>query len=109
MVIDSQLQSLEECRFISDIQKMIDDKSLPVQGLDRLNFLVGRAYCNDQASDGMCEHRDGSVDVVAYPKQAPIVIMSTGEASTRLSVMLTPNCSVNSGPEAVLDFKATAQ
>ena len=109
MAIDSDLQSLEDRRFVSDIQEMVSDKSLSVQGLDMLNFLVGRAYCSDQASDGMCEHRDGGEDAVAYSKQAPIIIVSTGEAAARLSVRLTPNCSVNSGPEAVLDFKATAR
>ena len=103
MAIDSQQQSLEDRRFISDIQKMIDAKSLQVQGLDRLNFLADSAYCSDQASSACSE------DAVAYSKQAPIIILSTGEASARLSVRLTPNCSVNSGPEAVLDFKATAQ
>ena len=56
----------------------------------------------------MCEHRDGSESAVAYSKHAPIIIVSTGEASARLGVRLTPNCSVNSGPEAILDFKAAA-
>ena len=75
--------------------------------MDKLNFLVGRAYCSDQESDDMCEHRDGSELAVAYSKQAPIVIVSTGEAAARLNVRLTPNCSVNSGPEAVLEFAPT--
>ena len=56
----------------------------------------------------MCEHRDGGVDAVAYSEQAPIVIVSTGEAAARLIVRLTPNCSVNSGPEAVLEFAPSA-
>ena len=87
---------------------MIAAKPLSIQGLDKLNFLVSRAYCSDQESDDMCEHRDGSELAVAYSKQAPIVIFSTGEAAARLNVRLTPNCSVNSGPEAVLEFAPTA-
>ena len=76
-----------------------------------LNLLVGCAYCSDQASDGVCAHRDSNGDAVTYAREARIVIVSTGEvgeASARLSVRLTPNCSVNPGPEAVLDFKSTA-
>jgi hypothetical protein len=108
MAIDSQLQTAADRRFTSDIQDLMRAKSLRIEGLDNLNFLVGRAYCSDQASDGMCEHRDGSESAVAYSKHAPIIIVSTGEASARLGVRLTPNCSVNSGPEAILDFKAAA-
>ena len=108
MAIDSQLQTAADRRFTSDIQDLMRAKSLHIEGLDNLNFLVGRAYCSDQASDGMCEHRDGSESAVAYSKHAPIIIVSTGEASARLGVRLTPNCSVNSGPEAILDFKAAA-
>ena len=103
MAIDSQLQSTADRRFTSDIQDLMRAKSLHVEGLDILSFLVGRAYCSDQASDGMCEHRDGGESAVAYSKQAPIINVSTGEASARLGVRLTPNCSVNSGPEAILD------
>ena len=81
MTIDSQLQSLEDRRLTTNIQDLVRAKSLPVAGLDRLNFLVSRAYYSDQASDGMCEHRDGGEAAVAYSKQAPIIIVSTGEAS----------------------------
>ena len=56
----------------------------------------------------MCEHRDGSELAVAYSKQAPIVIVSTGEAAARLGIMLTPNCPVDSGPEAIVEFEPTA-
>ena len=55
---------------------MVAAKPLSIQGLDKLNFLVGRAYCSDQESDDMCEHRGGSGLAVAYSNQAPIVIVS---------------------------------
>ena len=87
---------------------MVAAKPLSIQGMDKLNFLVGRACCSDQGRDDMCEHRDGSELAMAYSKQAPIVIVSTGEAAARLSVRLTPNCSVDSGPEVVLEFEPTA-
>ena len=57
----------------------------------------------------MCEHRDGSELAVAYSKQAPIILVSTGRAATKLGVKLTPNCSMDSGPEAILDFEPTAR
>ena len=107
MAIDSDLQSPQDLLFMSQVRQMVAAKPLSIQGMDKLNFLVGRAYCSDQESDEMCEHRDGSELAVAYSKQAPIVIVSTGEAAARLNVRLTPNCSVNSGPEAVLEFAPT--
>ena len=111
MAIDSDLQSPEDRRCVSHVQRMVAGKplSIMIQGLDKLNFLVGRAYCSDQGSDDMCEHRDGSEQAVAYSKQAPIIIVSTGEAAAKLGVRLTPYCSVNSGPETILDFEPTAR
>jgi hypothetical protein len=108
MAIDSDPPSLEDLHFVSQVQQMVAAKPLSIQGLDKLNFLIGRAYCSDQGSDDMCEHRDGNELAVTYSKQAPIVIVSTGEAAATLGVRLTPNCSVDSGPEAVLEFEPTA-
>ena len=89
---------------------MTRSKHLTVQGLDKLNFLVGRAYCSDQEQDSMCEHRDGSEHAITYSKQAPIIIVSTGATAVRLSltVRLTPNCPVDDGPEAALEFQPKA-
>ena len=66
MAIDSDLQSPEDRRFVSDVQQMVEGKPLSIQGLDKLNFLVGRAYCSDQDKDGMCENRDGSERAVSH-------------------------------------------
>ena len=50
----------QDLQFVSQVQQMIAANPLSIQGMDKLNFLVGRAYCSDQESDDMCEHRDGS-------------------------------------------------
>ena len=53
VAVDSELQSPEDRRFESEIQQMVGDKQLSIHGLDKLNFLVGRAYCSDQGQNGM--------------------------------------------------------
>ena len=75
MAIDSDLQSPQDLMFMStsQVQQIVAAKPLSIQGMDKLNFLVGRAYCSDQETDDMCEHHDGSVDAVAYSEQAPII------------------------------------
>ena len=50
MAIDSELQSNQDRRFVVDVCAMTRSKHLTLEGLDRLNFLVGRAYCSDQGS-----------------------------------------------------------
>ena len=74
MAIDRDLQSPHDLLFVSQVQQMVASKPRSIQELDKLNFLVGRAYCSDQGCDDMCEHRDVGELVVAYSKQAPIVI-----------------------------------
>ena len=60
MAIDSSLQLPQDLPFVSQVQQIIAAKPLSIQGMDKLNFPVGRAYCSNQGSDDMCEHRDGS-------------------------------------------------
>jgi hypothetical protein len=103
MVIDS-VQTQADKDFMSAVRDIVSSGAPDVQGLEKLNFLVGRAYCSDEREDNMCEHMDGAEPGATYSRTAPIVIVANGSAASRLHVRLTPNCTKNEGPEASIVF-----
>ena len=103
MVIDD-VQTQADRDFMSAVRDIIGKGAADVQGLEKLNFLVGRAYCSDEKEDNMCEHMDGAEPGTTYSRAAPIVIVANGEAASKLHVRLTPNCTKNEGPEARITF-----
>ena len=46
MAIDNDLLSPQDLLFVSQVQQIVAAKPLSIQGMDKLNFLVGRAYCH---------------------------------------------------------------
>ena len=103
MVIDS-VQTQADKDFMSAVRDIVSSGAADVQGLEKLNFLVGRAYCSDEKEDNMREHMDGAEPGATYSRAAPIVIVANGCAASRLHVRLTPNCTKNEGPEARITF-----
>ena len=53
MSVDCGPQSQEDRLFTASVKELVEGKNLSIEGLNRLNFLIGRAYCSDQSQDGL--------------------------------------------------------